>query len=505
MVLCNQPFNKKVYILHLHIPFYLCSGIVTTYGGGGFVADLGHSRENATKIIETLESNNWIDPQTRAVITEIATYNPVANLFCVMTLVVEFLPTNGVFLFTDLKISRLFTFGGGFESFLLACEFFILLFFGVFMYQELKQLYRLRKGYFREFWNYVEFTMIALVLTCVGMFFTRTLLVSNAISSLENNPGKYVSFSRVASWNEAFMYVVALVVFIASIKGIKLLRFNRRISILAQTLHGSAGPLAAFSVVFLVFFFSYSLFAFAVFSKDLSEFYNFVSTCETVMGILLGSFDYLALEEAAPILGPIFFFSFMVFGTFILMNMFLTIVLDVFSEVKASIDEQENEYEIVDFMIKRFRKFTGMQPNKISASEEPHEKKNMEKDIQSDIMTLKNQMKSKAKRKFKAMDLMAQRFTRLESSLSGFYCEEWAEEQLLDHIVERRWGVNTEAAYAVADAEFKEEQQMEELRQDLYAAAERYDPDDDGGMVNLSFEDSAFRKDMYPPWNSTDA
>ena len=469
------------------------------------MADLGHSRENATKIIETLESNEWIDAQTRAIILEVGTYNPIVNLFCVMTLLVEFLPTNGVFLYTDLKIARLFTFGGGFESFLMACEFFIVLFFGVFIYQELKQLYRLRKGYFKEFWNYVEFSMIVLVFTCIGMFFTRTMLVSQAIASLENNPGKFVSFSRVASWNEVFMYVVACVVFTSSIKGIKLLRFNRRITILAQTLRGSAGPLAAFSVVFLVFFFSYSLFAFAVFSKDLPEFYNFVATCETVMGILLGAFDYLSIAEAAPVLGPLFFFSFMVFGTFILMNMFLTIVLDVFSEVKESIDEQENEYEIVDFMIRRFRKFTGMQPNKISVTEETPDKTNIEEEVQKDLMEMKNKQKAKAKRKFKPMDLVAQRFTRLETSLSGLYCEEWAEERLLDHIVERRWGVNPEAAYAVADAELKEEQQMEELRQDMYAAAERYDPEDDGGMINLSFEGDAFGKGLNVPWNSTDA
>ena len=203
--------------------------------------------------------------------------------------------------------------------------------------------------------------MIVLVLTCIGMFFTRTLLVSQAISSLENNPGQFVSFSRVASSNEVFMYMVALVVFTSSIKGIKLPRFNCRVTILAQTLRGSAGPLAAFSVVFIVFLLAYSLFPFAVFGKDLPDFYNFVSTCETVMGVLLGSFDFLALTEVAPVLGPLFFFSFMVFGTFILMNMFLTIVLDVFSEVKESIDEQETEYEIIDFMIRRFRKLTGMQ------------------------------------------------------------------------------------------------------------------------------------------------
>ncbi|XP_015762233.1 PREDICTED: polycystic kidney disease protein 1-like 2 [Acropora digitifera] len=480
-------------------------GYVTTYGGGGFVADLGYSRENATKVIETLESNAWIDPQTRAVIIEIATYNPIVNLFCVMSLLVEFLPTNGVFLFTDLKIARLFTFGGGFETFLIVCELFIVLFFGIFMYQEMKQLYRLRRGYFREFWNYVEFFMVVLVLTCIGMFFTRTLLVSQAISSLEDNPGKFVNFGQVASWNEVFMYVVAMVVFVSSIKGIKLLRFNRRITILAQTLRGSAGPLAAFSVVFVVFFLAYSLFAFAVFGKDLPDFHNFVSTCEAVMGILLGAFDFLAISEVAPVLGPLFFFSFMVFGTFILMNMFLTIVLDVFSEVKGSIDEQENEYEIVDFMIRRFKKFTGMQPNKISVTDDSTEKKNIEEEMQKDVMAMKNKQKMKARRKFKPMDMVAQRFTRLESSLSGFYCEEWAEERLLDHIVERRWGVNPEAAYAVADAELKQEQQMEELRQDMYAAAERYDPDDQDGVVNLSFEGDAFGNSRYALWDSTDA
>jgi len=500
--LYNPPFTYQAWEFNTsdELDTMPMMGYVSTYGGGGFVADLGYTRENATKIIETLEANNWIDAQTRAVITEIATYNAVANLFCVMTLVVEFLPTNGVFLFTDLKIARLFTFGGGFETFLLVCEFFILLFFGVFIYQELKQLYRLRKGYFKEFWNYVEFSMIILVFTCVGMFFTRMMLVNQAITSLENNPGKYVSFGRVASWNEVFMYMVSLVVFTAWIKGIKLLRFNRRITILAQTLKGSAGPLAAFSVVFLVFFVSYSLFAFAVFGKDLSEFYNFVSTCETVMGILLGSFDYRAIDESAPILGPIFFFTFMVFGTFILMNMFLTIVLDVFSEVKQGIDEQENEYEIVDFMIRRFRKFTGMQTNKVMVSDEPLEKKNIEEEMNKDFMAFKNKKKMMAKRKFKPMDLVAQRFTRLESSLSGFYCEEWAEERLLDHIVERRWGVNAESAYAEADAELNEEQQVEELRQDMYAAAERYDADEDDGAFNLSFEG-----DVFSSWNSTDA
>lgn len=51
-----------------------------------------------------------------------------------MIFVVEFFFINGVFLFIDFKIVCFFIFGGGFEMFFLVCEFFIFLFFGVFIY-----------------------------------------------------------------------------------------------------------------------------------------------------------------------------------------------------------------------------------------------------------------------------------------------------------------------------------------------------------------------------------
>ncbi|EDO31945.1 predicted protein, partial [Nematostella vectensis] len=340
---------------------------VSSYGGGGYAAELGQTEEHALRVIKTLENNTWIDSQTRAVFTEVSTYNPVSNLFCAMTFVVEFLPTNGVYLYMDLKVSRLFATGGGFETFLVVCEFLVVVFFLIFIYQELKQLYRMRKAYFKDFWNNIEFTMVILVLASVCMFLMRLKLVESALTKLEKQGNTFVSFSRVSSWSEAFMIVVALLVFTTWLKGIKLLRFNPRILMLTRTLKGAAGPLATFSVVFLVFFMSYALFAFAVFGKDIQSFYNFVTTAESVMGLLLGSFDYGEIEEAQPILGPIFFFTFMVFGNFIIMNMFLTIIMDVFAEVKEQLSEQnDSEFEVVEFMVRRFRKFTGMQPNKVN-------------------------------------------------------------------------------------------------------------------------------------------
>ena len=38
-----------------------------------------------------------------------------------------------------------------------------------------------------------------------------------------------------------------------------------------------------------------------------------------------------------------------------LMGMFLTIIYDAFATVKANADERGNEYEVVDFMMKKFK------------------------------------------------------------------------------------------------------------------------------------------------------
>ena len=68
------------------------------------MADLGNTSEYGLKVLETLESNRWIDEKTRGVIVEVAAYNAIVNLFCIVTLAMEILPTNGVFTYTDFKV-----------------------------------------------------------------------------------------------------------------------------------------------------------------------------------------------------------------------------------------------------------------------------------------------------------------------------------------------------------------------------------------------------------------
>ena len=74
----------------------------------------------------------------------------------------------------------------------------------------------------------------------------------------------------------------------------------------------------------------------------------------TLFRIILGDFNFHELEEANRILGPIYFILYVFFVFFVLLNMFLAIINDTYSEVKADIATQKNEFEMTDYF-KRVR------------------------------------------------------------------------------------------------------------------------------------------------------
>jgi lipoate-protein ligase A len=53
-------------------------------------------------------------------------------------------------------------------------------------------------------------------------------------------------------------------------------------------------------------------------------------------------------------------FFFVVGVTFIVVNMFVSILNETFATVREDLSKQPNEHEIISFMISRFKKFTGI-------------------------------------------------------------------------------------------------------------------------------------------------
>ena len=76
----------------------------------------------------------------------------------------------------------------------------------------------------------------------------------------------------------------------------------------------------------------------------------YVADSFTLFRIILGDFNFQALQQANRILGPAYFILYVFFVFFILLNMFLAIINDTYSEVKADISTQKSEFEMADYL-----------------------------------------------------------------------------------------------------------------------------------------------------------
>ena len=418
-----KPFHISILSIHSFL------GGIAAYGGGGFTANMGRSPLESLEIINDLEKKQWLDEQTRALFLEATIYNAQVNLFAIMNFVVEILPTNGVELYHSIKIAKLYTFGGSAESFTIACQFFVVTFFLIFIYREGKKIYHERKKYFRGFWNFTEFATIILILATVSVFFSRMLLVNGAIKKIEENPGQFVSFNKVVQWDVLFSALTSVLVLLSCIKSIRLLQYNKTISLLASTLKGSAKPLAAFFIVFFVFFVAFTSFAYLLYMPHLTDYKSFITASESVLSLLLGTFDFSEISSTNRILGPIWFFLIMMFGVMYLVNVFLSIIMETYASVKDDLSRQSQEYELVDFMVQKFMHVIGKGSDghkeaiaKIEEAERNEQLQEENKKRKTENIFKKQSSKKENPKYYQKLDEeIESKFAQLDNSLDGYW------------------------------------------------------------------------------------
>lgn len=79
-------------------------GTISTYKGGGYVAQFKLNVDRTKEMIADLRKNIWIDIHTRGLFLEFTVYNPNVNLFGSMTMLVEFMQSGGAVTRTEFKV-----------------------------------------------------------------------------------------------------------------------------------------------------------------------------------------------------------------------------------------------------------------------------------------------------------------------------------------------------------------------------------------------------------------
>ena len=78
------------------------------------------------------------------------------------------------------------------------------------------------------------------------------------------------------------------------------------------------------------------------------------------MRAMLGDFDFPAFQDAEKHLGPLFFIFYIFIVFFILLNMFLAIINDTYSEVKGEMEMTKIQFEITDLFARGYNNVLGI-------------------------------------------------------------------------------------------------------------------------------------------------
>lgn len=239
---------------------------------------------------------------------------------------------------------------------ILACEVCFVLCMFLFFVREARNIYRERGSYFTQFWNLIEIFIIIVSALAVAFYFYREKISRDLFDRMPDKaPQTYISFQFAAYWDQTYSGMVAIISFFVTLKFIKLLRFNRRVAMLSTTLKRAWNPLSSFGVMFSVIIIACVVFSNMVFGRELEEYRTYFQSLAAIIGLLLGKFSYHEFERADPTLGPLFFFAFNIFVNWIVMNVFIAILNEIIAEVHANEELQTNDYEMVDFVMEKFK------------------------------------------------------------------------------------------------------------------------------------------------------
>ena len=335
-------------------------GYFTVYDGGGFVADLGYNNASASSVMNDLIANEWVDQKTRALLLEFAIFNANTNYISICTFFFEILPTGYGNPFTRIYSIALYNTESAVYEFWVVCQFFfIALVFYYFVFEVTKSV-RQRCSYFKEVWNWVELLQIVSALLGVVCYILKAKSVLDAVIMVQQNPFKTVNFQKALIWVEADNLMMSIAVFVATVKLLKLIRFNFEVCTMISSIRISKSDLASYVVVLMSIIIAFALSGNLIFGSTVLRYSSVVKTLASELEMSLGG--KTALEElriSNRILGPLFAFGYMLVMAFVFVNIFMAILNESLSCIKQNPALISKEYEIGQLIQEKLLKSSG--------------------------------------------------------------------------------------------------------------------------------------------------
>ncbi|KAL3660071.1 hypothetical protein V7S43_014993 [Phytophthora oleae] len=145
----------------------------------------------------------------------------------------------------------------------------------------------------------------------------------------------------IAGYTAALRVGGAIVIALIGLQILNRFRFHPQLNILTRTVGNALKQFAAFFVVFIVIFATFTIIGCMIFGDRAKEFSSLDNSMASCLNMLFGEFNFDSIRDLQ--FSVAFFWIYMIVVSIVLMNMMLGIVLDAYQEVsKASYNKTSN-------------------------------------------------------------------------------------------------------------------------------------------------------------------
>jgi len=341
------------------------------YAGGyiEFLPDEEGAKEEAASAISQLKDADWLSNGARILLIDIQYYNGNINVMVVVRMAFEIPATGGVIPSVQFRTLQ-HTSNRAIDIYTIINEVLFIIIVCYYIGEKIFEFRLVGKSIFKSFENKI---FISILLMCIGAIIFK--IVKYAMLDIEfmkdcvpldSDPGDCYLVNFVF-WERQFEHVVSVIVFLTWLSLYKFFSDFPSMAVFTKTFSRAGNDLMSFMLVYLVTYLAYAQLGVLIFGNELDGFRNVFHAIYTLFRIILGDFDFSGMQQTNRILGPIYFLTYVFCVFFLLLNMFLAIISDTYSEVKADLSVSDRKYPVAEHIdtIKRdfMKKFNCLDPS----------------------------------------------------------------------------------------------------------------------------------------------
>ncbi|XP_019631251.1 PREDICTED: LOW QUALITY PROTEIN: uncharacterized protein LOC109475159 [Branchiostoma belcheri] len=312
--------------------------------------ELPLNRDAAVSFFRALKDSEFLDKYTVSMAIDINFYNPSLKLFSVVHIVLDHSGIGNLAPTATITSFGLFQYESDADFMNLFVHVVFMLLFSAMVYKEAKLVKNMGWKYFASAWNALGFLSLVGTATVISVFIKRYTVAADTLAMIAQTNGelgfeRFVDLTTAAWWGECFAHAVGVVVFINTFALLRVVRFSQTIGKLLALPGIMKDELLSFLVVAAIAFMSFISAGYLIFRSHLKSYSNLYHTTLALFEMMLGRFFAGDMLEANPLIGPVFFSTFMVCIFILLMNCLMSIVCDAISaDVDVNHDHELAEH-----------------------------------------------------------------------------------------------------------------------------------------------------------------